>query len=135
LKLEDLPCAAELQGKPAAEVIEQLHAAAVEQRRDMYVDPATGYYVFTAFALKRRPCCGNICRHCPYKAEREEKERRRAARDRERSSGMGDEGAGSCGGDDGGGGGGRSGGSGGGGGAGDVGGVKRKGGLWSLLDW
>ena len=31
-----------------------------------YVDPDTGYSVFTAACLKRRPCCGNGCRHCPW---------------------------------------------------------------------
>ena len=34
--------------------------------RDTYIDPDTGYSVFTASYLKRRPCCGNGCRHCPW---------------------------------------------------------------------
>ncbi|XP_076403638.1 uncharacterized protein C1orf53 homolog isoform X1 [Peromyscus maniculatus bairdii] len=32
-----------------------------------YVDPATGYVVFTRLAhLQRGACCGSACRHCPY---------------------------------------------------------------------
>jgi hypothetical protein len=34
--------------------------------RDTYIDPASGYSVFTQAYLKRRPCCGNQCRHCPW---------------------------------------------------------------------
>mgnify|MGYP001988583887 CR=1 FL=1 len=34
--------------------------------RNTYIDPDTGYSVFTAAYLKRRPCCGNGCRHCPW---------------------------------------------------------------------
>ena len=34
--------------------------------RDTYIDPDTGYSVFTQAYLKRRPCCGNGCRHCPW---------------------------------------------------------------------
>ena len=45
-----------------------LHRAAVNARppRDTYIDPDTGYSVFTHAFLKRRPCCGNGCRHCPW---------------------------------------------------------------------
>ncbi|KDO28153.1 hypothetical protein SPRG_06200 [Saprolegnia parasitica CBS 223.65] len=31
-----------------------------------YVDPASGYTVFTALFLKKRACCGYKCRHCPW---------------------------------------------------------------------
>ena len=32
-----------------------------------YIDPATGYRVFTKLFHRRRGrCCGNICRHCPF---------------------------------------------------------------------
>lgn len=32
-----------------------------------YLDPETGYRVFTTFFLKKRNmCCGSMCRHCPY---------------------------------------------------------------------
>ena len=43
-----------------------LHRVACERRYEQYVDPATGYSVFTALQLKTRPCCGHGCRHCPY---------------------------------------------------------------------
>jgi hypothetical protein len=43
-----------------------LSQAAMGEGRDMYIDPATGYTVFTAGYLKQRPCCGNKCRHCPH---------------------------------------------------------------------
>lgn len=43
-----------------------LHRMATQQGRDQYVDPATGYSVFTATFLKKRPCCGFRCRHCPH---------------------------------------------------------------------
>ena len=42
------------------------HAVGCEPPRDTYIDPDTGYSVFTAAYLKRRPCCGNGCRHCPW---------------------------------------------------------------------
>ena len=42
------------------------HALKSEPPRDTYIDPATGYSVFTQAYLKRRPCCGNGCRHCPW---------------------------------------------------------------------
>lgn len=32
----------------------------------MYIDPASGYSVFTAQYLQPRQCCGNKCRHCPH---------------------------------------------------------------------
>lgn len=66
MHLEDLPHSDDLIGQPTHAVIRQLHAAAVEAGRDMYVDPANGLYVFTSTALKRRPCCGKKCRHCPW---------------------------------------------------------------------
>ena len=51
--------------------IEDLHLLACLQRQDSYIDPISGYMVFTAFYLKsRRKCCGNGCRHCPYKKQR-----------------------------------------------------------------
>ena len=42
------------------------YAMEAEPQRDMYIDPATGYSVFTEAHLKRKPCCGNGCRHCPW---------------------------------------------------------------------
>eukprot|EP00796_Vickermania_ingenoplastis_P003892 gene3893-2762_t len=47
--------------------IEELHAAAVEHGEETYIDPNTGLTVFTRIAhLKKKKCCGNYCRHCPY---------------------------------------------------------------------
>eukprot|EP00962_Isochrysis_galbana_P010685 scaffold2969_cov132-Isochrysis_galbana.AAC.2 len=43
-----------------------LHRRAVALGRDAYLDPTSGSWVFTSAALKRRPCCGNGCRHCPH---------------------------------------------------------------------
>jgi hypothetical protein len=35
-----------------------------------YLDPATGYVVFTArFLAERGSCCDSRCRHCPYVAD------------------------------------------------------------------
>ena len=42
------------------------YAMKAEPQRDTYIDPGTGYSVFTQAYLKRRPCCGNGCRHCPW---------------------------------------------------------------------
>lgn len=43
-----------------------MHRHAVLKAKDTYIDPASGYSVFTQRYLKRRTCCGNGCRHCPY---------------------------------------------------------------------
>ena len=46
------------------------HDAAVAAGEDGYVDPASGYWVFTAVTLAgRRRCCGQGCRHCPWVGE------------------------------------------------------------------
>jgi diphthamide synthase (EF-2-diphthine--ammonia ligase)/ABC-type Fe3+-hydroxamate transport system substrate-binding protein len=46
------------------------HDAACEAGKVTYVDPETGYNVFTELAHKRRgKCCGSGCRHCPYSHE------------------------------------------------------------------
>lgn len=66
LQLKDLPGAHELLRQPAPHQIRRLHQAAVAAGRDTYVDPGSGYCVFTSAALKKRPCCGNRCRHCPW---------------------------------------------------------------------
>lgn len=45
----------------------QLHDAADRNGEDFYVDPDTGYRVFTAHGLRQRgSCCGSGCRHCPF---------------------------------------------------------------------
>jgi hypothetical protein len=43
------------------------HARALAAGEDGYLDPATGYWVFTAAYLwDRGSCCDSGCRHCPY---------------------------------------------------------------------
>ena len=45
------------------------HAAAVHADVDGYLDPASGYWVFTARYLDERGhCCEMGCRHCPWVA-------------------------------------------------------------------
>lgn len=45
--------------------IEDLHHRACESGLPTYIDPLTGYQVFTARALRARgKCCGCGCRHC-----------------------------------------------------------------------
>lgn len=47
--------------------IEDLHRHAIMNKQSTYIDPATGFTVFTELShLKRGKCCGNMCRHCPY---------------------------------------------------------------------
>jgi hypothetical protein len=44
-----------------------LHAAACAAGEASYIDPRTGYTVFTAVHhLRRGACCGCACRHCPF---------------------------------------------------------------------
>ena len=47
-------------------IYKALHRHAVSFNRDTYIDPDSGYSVFSQVYLKRKPCCGNGCRHCPY---------------------------------------------------------------------
>jgi hypothetical protein len=47
--------------------IESLHQQACNSCKDSYIDPLTGYSVFTAYShTKRGKCCGSGCRHCPF---------------------------------------------------------------------
>ncbi|XP_078141962.1 uncharacterized protein C1orf53 homolog [Centroberyx gerrardi] len=47
--------------------IHRVHREACEAKKQVYVDPSTGYKVFTEHAhLQRGKCCGSACRHCPY---------------------------------------------------------------------
>ncbi|XP_018550959.1 uncharacterized protein C1orf53 homolog isoform X2 [Lates calcarifer] len=47
--------------------IHRIHTEACEAKKQMYVDPSSGYKVFTEYAhLQRGKCCGSACRHCPY---------------------------------------------------------------------
>ncbi|XP_028588386.2 uncharacterized protein C1orf53 homolog [Podarcis muralis] len=44
-----------------------LHEEACAAGKHNYIDPVTGYLVFTKVAhLQRGHCCGTSCRHCPY---------------------------------------------------------------------
>lgn len=53
--------------KPLAPDIEDLHTRACGAGEDTYVDPSTGYQVFTALShIRRNKCCGSACRHCPF---------------------------------------------------------------------
>jgi cob(I)alamin adenosyltransferase len=47
--------------------IEDLHELALKSKSTTYIDPKTGFTVFTEYAhLKKGKCCGFQCRHCPY---------------------------------------------------------------------
>ena len=49
---------------------DQIHIEACERRERFYIDPTTGYQVFTEIAHKERGrCCGSGCRHCPFDFE------------------------------------------------------------------
>ena len=61
--IEDLPTGCVSHGNDFSKI----HKQACEAGEMMYVDPITGYNVFTAVAHKKRgKCCGSGCRHCPY---------------------------------------------------------------------
>ncbi|XP_072276150.1 uncharacterized protein C1orf53 homolog [Pyxicephalus adspersus] len=50
--------------------IVEAHEAACLAGQEGYLDPHTGYFVFTRTAhLRRGKCCGSACRHCPYGQE------------------------------------------------------------------
>jgi ABC-type Fe3+-hydroxamate transport system substrate-binding protein/diphthamide synthase (EF-2-diphthine--ammonia ligase) len=45
----------------------QVHKQACDEGKLTYIDPASGYSVFTELGHKKRGnCCGSGCRHCPY---------------------------------------------------------------------
>ncbi|KAM8888541.1 uncharacterized protein C1orf53 homolog [Synchiropus picturatus] len=47
--------------------IDLVHREACAAKKQMYVDPSSGYKVFTEYAhVQRGKCCGSACRHCPY---------------------------------------------------------------------
>ena len=47
------------------------HRAAVRDGAEHYLDPDTGYRVFTELHHRARGiCCGMGCRHCPYQHAR-----------------------------------------------------------------
>ncbi|XP_077391391.1 uncharacterized protein C1orf53 homolog [Festucalex cinctus] len=48
-------------------LIHKFHTEACQAKKQTYVDPSSGYKVFTEYAhLQRGKCCGSACRHCPY---------------------------------------------------------------------
>jgi len=47
-------------------LINKIHDIANKNNYDKYIDPYTEYSVFTEYYLKKRKCCGNECRHCPW---------------------------------------------------------------------
>lgn len=48
------------------EIIE-LHRQACTNDEAFYLDPQSGYVVFTAnYLLQKGICCGSLCRHCPF---------------------------------------------------------------------
>jgi hypothetical protein len=50
--------------------VQEAHDRAVAAGEPGYLDPDTGFFVFTAVALaERSECCGSGCRHCPYPVE------------------------------------------------------------------
>jgi hypothetical protein len=43
------------------------HQHALDAAEVAYLDPDTGYFVFTAaYLADRATCCDSGCRHCPY---------------------------------------------------------------------
>jgi hypothetical protein len=47
--------------------VQAAHDRAVAAGEPGYLDPVTGWFVFTSVALRERGhCCGNGCRHCPW---------------------------------------------------------------------
>jgi hypothetical protein len=52
--------------EPGYDAIMRAHREALERGESGYLDPLSGYFVFTAAYLAGRACCDNGCRHCPY---------------------------------------------------------------------
>jgi hypothetical protein len=47
--------------------VQELHDQAVAQGCATYIDPASGYHVFTELHHQKRGyCCESGCRHCPF---------------------------------------------------------------------
>ncbi|MEM7679372.1 MAG: DUF5522 domain-containing protein, partial [Myxococcota bacterium] len=50
---------------------QKAHEVACAEGKTHYLDPETGYSVFTEIGLKQRgKCCGCGCRHCPWRSRR-----------------------------------------------------------------
>jgi hypothetical protein len=53
--------------RPDHAAVVAAHERAMAADQDGYLDPTTGYFVFTAQALwERGECCWSGCRHCPF---------------------------------------------------------------------
>ncbi|WP_220128741.1 DUF5522 domain-containing protein [Bdellovibrio sp. KM01] len=51
--------------------IDRLHEQACSEGKLFYIDPKTGYQVFTELNhIKRGHCCNSGCRHCPYREKK-----------------------------------------------------------------
>lgn len=58
--------------KSQDDLIFTLHAQAVAAGKETYIDPGTGYEVFTEVLHKKRGyCCQSGCRHCPWKKNKQ----------------------------------------------------------------
>jgi hypothetical protein len=48
-------------------LIKELHLNACKANKETYIDPKTGFQVFTSIHHKKRGhCCESGCRHCPF---------------------------------------------------------------------
>ncbi|NCF56499.1 MAG: hypothetical protein GWP41_09605 [Planctomycetia bacterium] len=46
----------------------EVHAVALGQGEEGYLDPVTGLWVWTEWAHRKRgKCCESGCRHCPWR--------------------------------------------------------------------
>jgi hypothetical protein len=53
-----------------SEAVRAAHDDATAHGEPNYVDPQSGFLVFTAqYLLARGRCCGSGCRHCPFDDE------------------------------------------------------------------
>mmetsp|Transcript_63239 Transcript_63239/g.184788 ORF Transcript_63239/g.184788 Transcript_63239/m.184788 type:complete len:466 (+) Transcript_63239:110-1507(+) len=66
LSIADLSDVEAISARGSKAVVQRLHREAVARGLDTYVDPESGYEVFTASYLGSRACCGSGCRHCPW---------------------------------------------------------------------
>jgi len=64
-----------------AELWIALEREASQKNQRTYIDPQSGYRVFTSYGLQQRgDCCGCGCRHCPFGHKRVSSERRKKLR-------------------------------------------------------
>lgn len=71
-RLEPLLWQKDLYLSKESDTLKELHKKAIESAEDSYIDPKTGFVVFTeTYHLKRGYCCKSGCRHCPYEKDSE----------------------------------------------------------------